>query len=140
MNFFKTLAFSLPLALAASGPVLAGQFTTAAEVRPMLDATKSGWISVREYDGKDLLYFTNLLAWRCGLDDIRYSVNGGAETEWDGEPCYDGEAVPNAQKATDKLPYISLPPGSVKTVTVKITYDDGKTDEASYQRADIMTP
>ena len=130
------------LALAAGLvlPAAAQQFTTAAEVRPMLDATKARWIAVREYDGRDLLYFTNLLAWRCGLDEIHYRVNGGPETLWDGEPCYDGEAVPNAQKAADKLPYVPFPLGWVETVDVRIPYDDGGSDSAAYARGAIMTP
>ncbi|HHC30055.1 MAG TPA: hypothetical protein ENK80_05785 [Rhodobacterales bacterium] len=121
-------------------PLVAQQFTTAAEVRPMLEATKARWIAVREYDGKDLLYFSNLLAWRCGLEAIHYSVNGGPERLWDGEPCYKGEARPNALKATDKLPYVSFPLGSVDTVDVRLTYDDGDTDSASYSRGAILTP
>lgn len=135
MKLFKAAC----VALALASPASAQQFTTAAEVRPMLDAIRSRWIAVREYDGQDLLYFTNLLAWRCGLDAIYYSVNGGAEREWDGEPCHDGEAVPNAQKDLDKLPYVGFPLGSVNSVDVRIEYDDGETDSASYQRSDILT-
>lgn len=135
----KSMLSGLTLALALSAPAAAQQFTTAAEVRPMLDATRARWIAVREYEGKDLLYFTNLLAWRCGLDAIFYSVNGSGETRWNGEPCYDGEAVPNAQKAADKLPYVSFPLGSVESVTVRLQYDDGSADSASYSRSQIMT-
>lgn len=124
--------------LALASPAAAQQFTTAEEVRPMLDHTRARWIAVREFDGQDLLYFTNLLAWRCGLDAIHYSVNGGPERAWDGEPCYDGEAVPNAQKDPDKLPYVGFPLGSVQNVTVRIEYDDGASDSQSYERAGIL--
>lgn len=127
-------------ALALATPALAQQFTTAAEVKPILDATKANWVSVREYDGKDLLYFTHLMAWRCGIDEIHYSVNGGDDTLWKGEPCYEGEAQPNAIKATDVLPFVSFPLGSVNAVTVRLVYDDGSTDSATYQRAAILTP
>lgn len=144
MYLAKSTLIGLTLAAGMTGlsvaPLQAQQFTTAAEVRPMLEATKARWIAVREYDGKDLLYFTNLLAWRCGLKAIHYSVNGGPEQLWDGEPCYDGEAAPNAQKAADKLPYVTFPLGSVETVDVRLTYDDGGSDSASYARAAIMTP
>ena len=126
------------LGLALASPASAQQFTTAAEVRPMLEAIRTRWIAVREYDGQDLLYFTNLLAWRCGLDQIHYSVNGGAEVRWDGEPCYDGEAVPNAQKDLEKLPYVGLPLGSVNTVSVRIEYDDGGSDSQDFVRSDIL--
>lgn len=121
-------------------PAQAQQFTTAAEVRPILDATKSSWVAVREYDGKDLLYFTHLLAWRCGLEAIHYSVNAGAETQWVGEPCYEGEAQPNAIKASDQLPFISFGFQTIENVQIRLVYDDGSSDTGSFQRGAIMTP
>ena len=45
---------------------------------------------MREYDGQDLLYFTNLLAWRCGLTAIRYRINANEPVEFTMEPCYEG--------------------------------------------------
>jgi hypothetical protein len=127
-------------ALALATPAMAQQFTTAAEVKPILDATKSKWVSVREYDGKDLLYFTHLMAWRCGIDTIFYTVNGGAETRWKGEACYDGEAQPNAIKAEGVMPFVTFPLGSVDTVTIRLEYDDGSADSATYARGKILTP
>lgn len=121
-------------------PVQAQQFTTAAEVRPILEATKANWVAVREYDGKDLLYFTHLLAWRCGLDGIYFSVNGGSETMWVGEPCYEGEAQPNALKSNNLLPFTSFALQSINSVNVRIVYDDGSEASASFQRAAILIP
>jgi hypothetical protein len=117
-------------------------FTTAAEIKPILTASKSGWIAVREYDGNDLLYFTNALAWRCGLTAIRYGINGApAETDFAMEPCYEGEAVPNAIKGDGGLQiYVTLPLKSVETVTVTVVFDDGTTDSADYARTAILTP
>lgn len=141
---WKTPLLAASLAGAAligpvAGPVLAQQFTTAADVKPILSGTKTRWVAVREYDGRDLLYFTNLLAWRCGTASIHYAVNGGAETQLDAEPCYMDEAVPNAQKADGYLPFVSFPLGSVTSVTVRVVYDDGSQDSGSYQRGAILT-
>ncbi|HFQ15060.1 MAG TPA: hypothetical protein ENK41_01790, partial [Rhodobacteraceae bacterium] len=118
----------------------AQQFTTAAEVRPILEATRANWVAVREYDGKDLLYFTHLMAWRCGLEAIYYRVNGGAEAPWLGEPCHEGEAQPNAIKSQNLLPFVAFPLDSIQTVEVRLVYDDGQETTARFERQAIMTP
>ncbi len=123
-----------------SGGAQAQQFTTAAEVRPILEATTASWVALREYDGKDLLYFTHLLAWRCGLEQVRYAVNGGAMTGFELEPCYVDEAQPNAIKAEGNLPFLSFDLKGVKSVEVELTYDDGETATARYAREEILMP
>ena len=123
--------------LLAATPLAAQQFTTAAEVKPILKATQSSWISVRAYNGQDLLYFTQLLAWRCGLTEIRYSVNGAPPLLWDAEPCYEGMAQPNAIKAEDKLPYVTLPLNSIQFVVVSLVFDDGTIEAARFERAAV---
>ena len=45
----------------------------------MLDANKqSGWIQFRDYDDRQLIYFTALQTMRCRLSEIRYSINSDA--------------------------------------------------------------
>lgn len=121
---------------------LAQSFTTAAEVAPILQATRASWIAVREYDGQDLLYFTNVLAWRCGLAEIRYGLNGAAaDTVLDMEPCHDGEAAPNVLKMDQGvLIYLTLPLQSVQTVRVVLVFDDGSTQAGDFARAAVLTP
>lgn len=136
MTLMKPILAGLAVATMAALPAVAQQqFLTAAEVRPMLDATKSRWVELREFNGKDVLSFENVLAWRCGLDGMFYSVNGGGEKRWQ-EGCYENEVSPNAQK---QLPYVELPLGSVQSVTVRLKYDDGSADSASFQRGQILT-
>lgn len=132
------IAMLIPIAI----PAGAQNFTTAAEVKPILTATKPQWIAVREYDGKDLLYFTNLLAWRCGVESVKYGLNGAdPDVVLTIEPCYDAEPQPNALKMDQGiLPYITEDLGSVLTVSVLVTFDDGSTELADYQRAAVMIP
>jgi hypothetical protein len=119
-----------------------GKFTTAVEVKPILSMTKSNWAAVRAYEGQDLLYFSHLLAWRCGLWDIRYGVNGApADTLVSMEPCNVDTAQPNG--LTDVInysPYVTLPLNSVETVFIELTYDDGTTDFAQFSRTEILIP
>lgn len=128
------------LALASAVPASAQTFTTAAEVKPILDLTKDNWIAVREWEGNDLIYFTQLESWRCGLEKIEYSVNGGDVQQYEPEPCYEGEAQPNALKIPEHWPYVTLPLKSVETVEVTVTYDDGSTQTVGFERAKVMTP
>lgn len=137
----KALAILASVLALTAAPARAQSFTTAAEVRPILQATKASWVALREYDGNDLLYFTHLESWRCGLSEVRFSVNSTAATKvWEMEPCHEGEAQPNALKRADHLPYTVLPLGMANTVSVVITYDDGTEDRADYTRQAILMP
>jgi len=120
--------------------VATGKFLTALEVKPILNATQGSWVAVREYDGQDLLYFTHLLAWRCGLHQIRFAVNGEAEQVYDAEPCHVDSAAPNSILATDQLPFLAFPLQSIATVSVRLLYDDGTEGTASFERAQIKMP
>lgn len=119
-----------------------GKYTTASEVKPILGMTKSNWVAVRNYEGQDLLYFTHLLSWRCGMWDIRYGVNGAPATEQvPMEPCYEDMATPNALvEILDYPPYITLPADTVQSVYIEITFDDGTVDFAQFDRSDIQIP
>jgi hypothetical protein len=117
-----------------------GRFLTAAEVKPILNATKGTWIAVREYDGQDLLYFTHLLAWRCGLSKLAYGINGAAPViPWPLTPCDEDSPTP-AAIGPDQPIYLNEPLNSIKSVTVQITYDDDTTDDVTYTRKSVLIP
>ena len=117
-----------------------GQFTTATEVRPILTATKSNWVALREFNGQDLLYVTQLWAWRCGLAQISVGVNGALPQVWPMPPCHIDTATPNAVQEGDGLPYVALPLGSVNTIEVQLIYDDLGRDTALFDRAGVLRP
>lgn len=118
--------------------VATGKFLTALEVKPILAATVGNWVALRDYGGQDLLYFTHLLAWRCGLFEIRYAVNGGPEQVFEAEPCYIDTNAPAAIK-TDR-PYLTFPPGSVQEVAVHLIYDDATDETQRFPRKAILMP
>lgn len=156
--FVIGMALGLPApetgpALAAADPVApvvrepepqvaTGKFTTAVEIKPIIGMTKQNWVAVRLYDGNDLVYFTHLLAWRCGLWEIRYSVNGDQTlTNFPMEPCHEDTAQPNAMSdVANYLPYITLPSESVESIYVELVFDDGTTDFAVFSRPNVLMP
>ena len=119
-----------------------GKYTTAIEVRPILGMTKSNWVGVREYEGQDLLYFTHLMGWRCGLWDIRYGINGEpADNVVPMEPCNEDYAQPNAMIDVENyLPYVAFPLEAIESVYVEIVYDDGTGDFAQFDRNEVRIP
>lgn len=143
MSGFLTKALAAVAVLLSAPMGQAQGLSTADQVRPILQMTAANWIAVREWQGQDLLYFTQLLPFRCGLEGIRYAVNDAKEfTLFAAEPCPpDAEgAVFATLEADTYLPYITLPLGSIETVAVSITYDDGGVQTQVYKRADVMTP
>ena len=141
LRFSRLDLIGVIIPLLMAGAADAQTFTTAAEVKPILTATQASWIAVRPYDGQDLLYFTNALAWRCALAEIRYGLNGApADTVLPMEPCYEAEPAPNALKMAegDPLIYLTLPLESVLSVSVVLVFDDGSELPAEYLRPAVL--
>lgn len=130
----------VPGGLVADPQTPSGKFTTAAEVKPILNATKGNWVAVRDYNGQDLLYVSHLWAWRCGLKAIAISVNDEPMQNWPLPPCHADMATPNAVLEGDGLPYLTLKRGSVATVTIQVVYDDLSMDVARFERGEIIIP
>ena len=117
-----------------------GKFTTAAEVKPILSATRGNWVAVRDFNGQDLLYVTHLLTWRCGLVQLKIGLNGAEPQVWPLPECHMDQPMPGMMLETDGLPYRSFEQGSIQRVEVQITYDDLSTDMAVFDRAQVLMP
>ncbi len=117
-----------------------GKFTTATEIKPIMTATKPQWVAVREFDGQDLVYVTQIMSWRCGLAGLRFAVNGEALEDWPLPPCHEDTAQPNAITEDDGPIYERFPLGSVESVEVELIYDDLTRDGATYDRKDVLMP
>lgn len=89
----------------------------------ILDMTRGSWAYFRDYNGQQLIYFTHLEVYRCGIKKVSYSLNSDAlDREWKLQPC--DPAKPN-QVTTDR-PYIALPLGTGRTIAVQLTFVDGR--------------
>ncbi|MFK7835326.1 MAG: hypothetical protein AB8B60_03825 [Sulfitobacter sp.] len=130
----------VPAGLVAEPQTPSGKFTTAVEIKPILEATKGNWVAVRDYDGKDWLYVTHLWGWRCGLKAMAISVNNEAMQNWPLPPCHEQYTTPNAVLEDDGLPVLTFRQGSVQTITIQIVYDDLSMDIAQFERGNILIP
>ena len=125
---------------AAAQEAATGRFTTAGEVRPILEATKANWVAVRDFNGQDLVYVTHLWAWRCGLTGIEIGVNGAPREPWPLPDCHMDQANPNAVRDEDGLPYQAFPQNTVQILEGWITYDDGQQSSLVAHRASVTIP
>lgn len=127
-------------ALVAEPQTPTGRFTTATEVKPILNATRGNWIHVREFDGKDLLYVTHLWSWRCGLLELRVGINGNDPEVWPLPDCHLDQPSPAAVLDGDGLPYREYGLNSIAMLEIEITYDDLTTDSAKFNRQGMLIP
>ena len=123
----------------AEPQVPTGQFTTATEIKPIMNATKGNWVAVREYDGRDLVYFTHILSWRCGLVGVRYAINDGPMRDWPLAPCQTETNAPNAIPDDAQI-YEVHPLKSVSSLSVEVIYDDLTRDSARFERKQVLMP
>lgn len=101
----------------------------------MLDAAQpTGWVQFRNFAGKQLVYFTPLQTLHCRLGEIRYSVNSKAlDQRFDLVPCNPQMAFALPPDSGSEQIYLSLPPGTARSVTVQVIWDDGtESDIMSY--------
>ncbi|WP_411975446.1 hypothetical protein [Sulfitobacter faviae] len=131
---------AVPPGLVAEDQTPTGRFTTAAEVRPILNATRGNWIAVREYDGRDFLYVTHLWSWRCGLAAMAIAVNDAPMRNLPMPPCHDLSPAPNAILEGDPQPYLTFDLGSVERVRVQVVYDDLGMAIEGFVRGDVLIP
>ena len=131
---------AVPPGLVAEDQTPTGRFTTAAEVRPILNATRGNWIAVREYDGRDFLYVTHLWSWRCGLAAMAIAVNDAPMRNLPMPPCHDSLPTPNAILEGDPQPYLTFDLGSVQRVRVQLVYDDLGMALEGFLRSEVLLP
>ncbi len=109
------------LALGASAPGAQGLTGQEKQILPLI---KANWLAFRNYSGRQFIYFTILLAYRCGLSEIRYSVNSDAlDRTFPLPPC--DPAQPQALDAAKYPPFVTLALATAREVTVRVIFKDG---------------
>ncbi|TVS02544.1 MAG: hypothetical protein EA407_09340 [Rhodobacteraceae bacterium] len=123
------------VAMVLSQPGQAQNFTTQAEVQPILEMTRAHWIGLSTQSGQDLLYFTHLMAYRCGLEAIYMGVNGNEPIiRVLMEPCHHELRTPNAIRVP---PILGFTADALQSVSIRITFPDGQELSEEFPRAEI---
>jgi hypothetical protein len=100
--------------------------------KSILEMTKPAWVSLRDFNGETLLYFTQLMSWRSGISRIFYGVNKDVPDTEFVFPLHRG--VGTSQISEDVPTYIKLP-YEVRFVTVQVTYfDQTQSDVVRFQQ------
>ena len=103
------------------------KFSTAdeqlAEGKMALNMTKGSWLTFRDYDGKVLLYFTQLLSYRPVIKEIRYSLNSEKLDQ-----TFKFKPSDKMFEVGDEPVYLAVPANS-EFANVQITYKDGTTSD-----------
>jgi hypothetical protein len=113
-------------------------FTTPEGAAYIHQSIKDTALSFRQEGEEDFIYFSNLIAWRCGVASMIYGVNDDAPTvPFPMEPCWRELREPNTMKMEDPaFPFfLKVPTGSVQKVTIRILYENGAIAEFAVERA-----
>jgi len=107
-----------------------------ATYKMMLAANKdTGWVQFRNYDGKQLIYFSALQTLHCRLKEIRYSINSEAlDKTFKLVPC--NPQTPFSLPPKTGLDDIALrmAKGSANIIVVQVVWeDDSKSDIVVYE-------
>ncbi|MEI3852506.1 MULTISPECIES: hypothetical protein [Ensifer] len=107
------------------------QLPDVAIYKAMLDANKqTGWVQFRDYDDRQLIYFTALQTMHCRLSEIRYSINSDAlDQRFPLAKCNPQIPFNLPADETAEYVYISLPADTAKTLTIQAVWDDGAGSE-----------
>lgn len=96
------------------------------QVKNILDITKTSWVAYRDFNGNQLIYFTHLEGWKCGIAEVKYGLNGAdLDKLWMLETCNPNN--PNA--ITKDNIWLTFPLGSIQNIDVQLTFDDGTKSE-----------
>ena len=127
----------LGFALTAMGAAQAQDLTTPEGARMIHGTIKDQILAFRQDGDSDFIYLTAILAWRCGIKRLTYSVNDDPMAlEFPLEPCHRDLRDPNSFDGALSFPiYLKVPVGSIAKMTLHVVYDDGAKVDFPAERA-----
>ncbi|MCO6382926.1 MAG: hypothetical protein JXQ91_13640 [Vannielia sp.] len=143
MRFRSIAAVAAATSLLTTGPLAlqAENFTTAEEVRPILESIKDKWIAIRVEGSEDYVFFTPIVSWRCGVQAVQFGFNDEPPTrKLEMADCHTEFSNPNVMVDTDPIPLVKAPAKSVESVTIRMMYDDGSLSESIIPRKQVLIP
>lgn len=92
------------------------------QMKQILNMTQNNWVSFRDYNGKQWIYFTHLESYACGIKEVHYSINWDVlDKVWELQPC----DPKNPMAVTKDIIYLTMPLGTAKSIAVQVTFTDG---------------
>ena len=92
------------------------------QMKQILNMTQNSWVSFRDFNGKQLIYFTHLESYTCGIKEVRYSINSDdLDKVWELQPC----DTKNPMAITKDIIYLTMPLDTAKSIAVEVTFADG---------------
>ena len=96
------------------------------QMKQILNMTQNNWVSFRDYNGKQWIYFTHLESYTCGIKEVRYSINSDElDKVWELQPC----DAKNPMAITKDIIYLTMPLGTAKSIAIQVTFTDGAVSE-----------
>ena len=96
------------------------------QMKQILNMTQNNWVSFRDFNGKQLIYFTHLESYTCSIKEVRYSINSDdLDKVWELQPC----DTKNPMAVTKDIIYLTMPLGTAKFIAVQVTFTDGTKSE-----------
>ena len=94
--------------------------------KQILNMTQNNWVSFRDFNGKQLIYFTHLESYTCGIKEVHYSINSDdLDKVWELQIC----DTKNPMAVTKDTVYLTMPLGTAKAIAVQVIFTDGTKSE-----------
>jgi hypothetical protein len=110
---------------ALAAPIAANaQMPPAAQLKEMAEASSDRWVAFRNWNSRQWIYLTIPLTYHCGIEEMRYSLNGADLAErWPVPEC--NPQLPFNIDSEKAQVYLAFDPGAVNSVSLQLVYADG---------------